>query len=236
MIEVNIHFELSEIDSYEMIPEGAKQKAFELVADEYMLLQRELLERGVTADGRPMKPYTEAYKDKKQRAGRMGEGYWLTLTGKMLRSQSVLVKHSGKVSTTLVVGFKGTRKGSQIETSEKGAKARFLKRTSRSQRGGYNRNLADRRRRAVNRASRSQRAGAGRAFDQAMSVVNAKGSVSNSIMAEANDKLRPFVGVSQANLDRLFNTYVGIIEAAGAKEKGRKATRAAFVSRFRKRR
>lgn len=240
MISVEIRFEMSEIDSYEMIPKAAKQKAFELVADDYMLLQRELIDRGVTAAGGPMKAYTKEYRDKKQRAGRMGEGFWLTLTGKMLRSQSILIKHRGDISTTLVVGFRGTRKGSQIESSAKGAKRRSYARAKRNQRGGFDadfaRKQATARRRAIGRASRSQRSGAGRAFDQQMSVVNAKGSVANTILADANDRLRPFIGVSQASLDRLFNTYVGIIEAAGEKEKGRRATRAAFVSRFRKQR
>jgi len=139
--------------------------ALRKVGARYLQMQTERLNRGEGADGAPLAPYSQSYAERKTRAGRMGESYWLRLTGKMLRSQSIQVG-GAEGSMTLTVGFTGTR-----------ARSRFAL-MSKQERGG------------------------------ALTVVDTDKAVSNSLIAESVDAIRPFVGVSPAEVEILTSVFI----------------------------
>ncbi len=66
-----------------------------------------------------MKKYHPGYHFAKLEAGRMGENYWLRLTGKMLRSQKISVKRKGGC-LEMEVGFTGTRARSRFKARARG--------------------------------------------------------------------------------------------------------------------
>jgi hypothetical protein len=57
------------------------------------------------------------------------------------------------------------------------------------------------------------------ASGQSLTVSRKKGSILTSIIAEANDRIRPFIGVSPAGLQRLFKLFVAVVSKAIDKEK-----------------
>ena len=104
-VSVNINFDLSDIEAYEMIPAETRVRAFELVADDYMRMQREMISAGLTADGKKFKAYKEPYRTNKARAGRKVDKPDLTLSGDLLRSQVNDITRDGN---RLTVSFAGT--------------------------------------------------------------------------------------------------------------------------------
>lgn len=163
-ISFDIEFDLSDIEKLKTVDNPTKARAFALLADEYLLAQRQALDKGQTPDGRSLAPYTSRYASLRRRAGRRESPPDLNVTGAMLRSQAVRVNHDG-----LEVSFVGRHPASRLKASKRGGPMT---------------------------ASR----GKGAAAD-------------NATIAEANDRVRPFIGVSDMQAQKLFDRFLEIVSA-----------------------
>lgn len=176
MFDVDLDVDMSELEGWELFSEQEKKEALTAAASEAMVLMRERVAKGESLEGGTFKAYDPDYQDRKQRAGRMGENYWLRLSGWMWKTQKVMVRRVGDVMRATIT-FEGMR-----------PRVKF------------------------NAAAR-QKKGQGKAK---LAVNIDRGDMVNSAtIAEANDRLRPFIGLTEAERERV----VEVIREALAKEK-----------------
>lgn len=159
-----------------LLSEQAIRDALRGVGYKYMLQVRKRTERGESVDGGTFKPYSPKYEEQKTLAGRMGRNYWLRMTGQMMSSMIVNV-----VGRMVAVTFEGTR---MVQSFRGGGKRRaWLKEAARLGSMRAEASLA-----GTSPLTYSDRPG---------------GQVSNALIAWANDRIRPFVGVNQKELVEL---------------------------------
>jgi len=210
MIDLQIDFDTRELDQWEIFNERQKRSTLKVVAAHYMLLQRQRVNRGESLAGGQFKDYSPGYRDRKTRAGRMGESFWMRLSGQMLRSQHVTIDRRGDTLQARVF-FDGTRPVAKIVDP---AKRSAYRRTSRSQRGSFE---GDWRRGRAKREQRRARAGRGIAvgkpgYNQRMAsrltvALDSGRMVSNAQLAARNDLVRPFVGMNRREVEELIRVF-----------------------------
>jgi hypothetical protein len=138
-VSVDISFSLKEIEDYEMIPAETRVRAFELVADDYLRMQREMISSGLDANGRAFEMYKEPYRTNKARAGRKVDKPDLTLSGDLLRSQVNTVTRDGNRMT---VHFAGQHAAYGFRASKQKKGARGGPMTLSRRNGGGSQNAA----------------------------------------------------------------------------------------------
>jgi hypothetical protein len=161
MAKMRVSVDTGALDMRLLTPEGIRE-SLRKTGYKYMLQVRKRTRRGESVDGGSFRPYSPAYAENKQQAGRMGRNYWLRMTGQML--SSMVVNVIGRVMT---VTFEGTRMAQGFRKNK-------------------TRNKAKRETQPLTYSDR----GEGR-------------EVSNALLAWANNKLRPFVGVNGKELREL---------------------------------
>jgi len=133
MVAIKIKVDTRALAKFKALPDEFKRKAMKRVGQEFILSVVEDVNKGIDINGRAFKPYDPKYGNKKERAGRMGENFWLRLTGKMINSMSAT---SDKNRT--VVLFRGQRPSvsfrnpSRAKKKKRGGKLTVSTKTSRS--------------------------------------------------------------------------------------------------------
>lgn len=215
-VSLNFEVDASSLDNWDIIPAEAKERALRKAAGHYMLLQRERIAKGVDVHGQPFRPYSRSYKDRKDRAGRTGKNEFLRLSGKMLRSQRIDIVMQGN-ELVAVISFEGTRPASKIEDA---GRKREMARTSRSKRGlvTSKHKRENRERQAWGRATRSQRGALKQPKRNRLVVTIDEGKmVANAVLAGHNNRIRKFIGISEAELEELTALFVKELKIGTAK-------------------
>lgn len=205
MIDLEITVDASDLERWELVPPKAIGDMLKIVAAEGMGLMRERVAKGESLTGGAFKTYDPDYQDRKSRAGRMGENYWLRLSGWMWKTQKVFVEKVGDVIRA-VITFEGMRPQVSIGDPAKGS---AFRRTARSQRGGFEGTW---RKKEAQRRSKAR--AQGKATGRRLTVNIDKGDmVSSATVAEANDRLRPFIGFNPTEADRLAAVFSDLLDA-----------------------
>jgi len=166
VFDVEFTVDLSELENWEVVTEKEKRAAVRAGAAEAMILIRERVKRGESLEGGSFKAYSPSYQDRKSRAGRMGQNYWLRLSGWMWRTQKVIVRRVGDVLRGTVT-FEGMRPRVKFNAAAK------------------------------------QKKGQGKA---SLAVnIDSGDMVSSATIAEANDRLRPFIGLTDPEVEQVVD-------------------------------
>jgi len=86
------------------VPNNLKKKVLEQAANRLALKIRQRTKQGVGFDGSTFPSYDPEYEDQKRRAGRMGESFWLRLSGDLFKS--LQIKYS-KAKQSISMYFQG---------------------------------------------------------------------------------------------------------------------------------
>ena len=186
----------------------------------YLQTQRQLTKQGLDAGGRQFMAYSPPYKDKKRRAGRKTQPD-LKISGDMLRNQKVSMKTSGR-GAAAVVEFDGTRPGSCFKDAASakhttgyegpdagGSYSRGGDYGAGNMRGGgsYSRDPGGSRGPTKTESKAATRGGLGK-----MVMGRTNKVVSNAVLAGANDRTRPFIGMSQKTAGKVIGFFLATLK------------------------
>jgi hypothetical protein len=182
MIQVEVTVDLSSIEALATEIENSLMSALSVVAAKYLLLQRQRIAAGKSVDGAPFLSYSPGYRNQKTEAGRMGANFWLRLTGEMLRSQIVVPGALVGSAATVSVEFEGMHAPTEFIWRKKPKKGKGDRVYTKTVQA---RIVSDRKKESQ--------------------------MIPNALLAAVNDELRPFVGVSSKELDKLEKTFANAI-------------------------
>lgn len=182
MIDIQIEFDVSEVKegNWKFLREKRQKDALGRGAGKYLSLQSRRINRREDLNGSAFRQYSERYRDIKTRAGRMGENYMLRLTGRMMRSRTVSFVRDA-LGLSARISFDGSRPAGKIGRGAPGAQKRTRLRTA------------------------SRGVSKGRVASHNLVVRDSMGDmVQNSFLAWVNHKLRPFIGFTNEERDKIF--------------------------------
>jgi len=206
-LDINISIDVSQLVDWEVVPKATLKRAMQEASATYMENQRSLLRKGRDVSGASFREYTLDYWSKKKLAGRMGENYWLRLTGQLLRSQRVKVKQ-GKKFVQATISFEGMHTPSEFTNpyDKKAARRKKAKweRTKRSEAGAFE--YAWGRSERVRRLERSTEA-------HRLTVNLSKGEKTpNAFIAWQNHRRRPFIGMSGKTMAKVWRSFAKVVK------------------------